>query len=215
MNKELAWLILWYASHCDTYWEHIYGFSLQTTENFDWELKIRLADTELEDAIFEEVNILIDKTNWINCNLHQNQFKGNSSTNNVIKMLQIFREWAQPYSDIFFLPNESASNDDFIWLLRWYHENRTILNKSNRKIKINTIDNPGVALSIYLENFGFENIELKSNSVHRNDNNWRTWWIRNQIFDGCSSPLNFFEILNDFRNFIENNDQCPAHQLCQ
>lgn len=54
-DDNLKWLGQWYASQCDSDWEHSYGVKIDTLDNPGWSLKIDLTDTPLEERAFERV----------------------------------------------------------------------------------------------------------------------------------------------------------------
>jgi|GEM_PF-6717187 len=52
LNKDLAWLIQWFADQCDGWWEHANGIKMGTTINPGWYLKVSTHETPLEHKDF-------------------------------------------------------------------------------------------------------------------------------------------------------------------
>jgi hypothetical protein len=55
-SDNFSWLASWYASQCNSDWEHSYGVKIDTLDNPGWTLKIDLADTGFADRAFEKVS---------------------------------------------------------------------------------------------------------------------------------------------------------------
>ena len=90
----IKWLEGWYKSNCDGYWEHSYGVTIETLDNPGWKIDINLIDTELEDKVFETIQIKRTEHDWIYCEIKNNVFKGGGGPENLEEILIIFKEWA-------------------------------------------------------------------------------------------------------------------------
>jgi immunity protein 53 of polymorphic toxin system len=95
MNNTLEWLQNWYLSQCDSDWEHEYGVKIETLDNPGWSISIDLVGTQLENKLFTPINHQKDEQNWLQCSVVNNQFKGAGSALNLIKIVDIFRQWAE------------------------------------------------------------------------------------------------------------------------
>lgn len=92
---SLKWLENWYKSNCDGDWEHCYGVRISTLDNPGWSVKINLMETDLEDKIFEKINIDNGDDDWIVCFIQDGKFNGVGDPDKLEKILEIFKEWAE------------------------------------------------------------------------------------------------------------------------
>ncbi len=92
---------------------------------------------------------------------------------------------------------------DFIWLSKWYKSHCTDDYKNDGIIHVGTLDNPGWALDINLENTELERKKFPALLVNRSENNWLHCKIVNNKFIGDCGPLNFSEIIYIFRHWAE------------
>lgn len=95
MENTLEWLQNWYLSQCNGDWEHEYGIKIDTLDNPGWTIYIDLTDTRCENKSFVPMNLRKDEQDWIQCNVVDNQFKGAGSALNLIKILNVFRQWVE------------------------------------------------------------------------------------------------------------------------
>lgn len=91
----LNWLMDWYESNCDGFWEHMYGVKIDTLDNPGWAIQIDLTDTLLEDKKFEKIQIDNGDDDWIICRIENNIFRGDGDTHKLIKILEIFKNWVE------------------------------------------------------------------------------------------------------------------------
>lgn len=92
----LKWLENWYKSNCDGDWEHCYkNVRIGTLDNPGWSVDINLMETDLEDKIFEGINIDNGDNDWIVCVVQDGNFKGRGDPDKLEKILEIFKEWAE------------------------------------------------------------------------------------------------------------------------
>ncbi len=92
---ELKWLQEWYQSNCDGDWEHMFGVKINTLDNPGWMVDISLSDTvfNLEDCVFEKINIERSETDWIMCYVENEVFKGYGGTQNLSEIISVFRDF--------------------------------------------------------------------------------------------------------------------------
>ncbi len=90
---ELKWLQEWYESNCDGDWEHMFGVKINTLDNPGWMVNIGLSDTvfNLEDCVFEKINIDRSETDWIMCYVEKEVFKGRGGIQNLSEIISVFR----------------------------------------------------------------------------------------------------------------------------
>lgn len=95
-------------------------------------------------------------------------------------------------------------NDSFKFLQEWFLSNCDYDWEHGASIKITTLDNPGWAVDIELEDTIWENKPFKP--LQRNmesDDDWATCFVEDKKFKGRGGPLNLEEILRIFKRFIE------------
>ncbi len=95
----LADLQKWYQSQCDGIWEHSHGLTIGTLDNPGWSVEIDLADTELANRPFNDVQRLAHETDWIHCRVRDQKFEGHSGPFKLDEILQIFLAWAAEKAD--------------------------------------------------------------------------------------------------------------------
>lgn len=90
----LQWLQNWYKGNCDGDWEHQYEIKIFSLDNPGWGVEISIADTELEEKVFEKIGY--DKgDDWLFCKVENNVFSGVGDENKLVTILQIFRDFAE------------------------------------------------------------------------------------------------------------------------
>lgn len=93
----LKWLNEWYKSNCNGDWEHCNQIKIETLDNPGWWVKIDLSDTELENQSFEKNIIQNGDDDWMFCRVENNIFSASGDPNKLIKILEIFKLWAEKY----------------------------------------------------------------------------------------------------------------------
>lgn len=93
----INWLNEWYKSNCNGDWEHCYQIKIETLDNPGWGITIDLAETELEDQPFRKIKVMNQENDWIICRVENNVFLGDGDPNKLIKILEIFRQWAEKF----------------------------------------------------------------------------------------------------------------------
>jgi hypothetical protein len=95
----LNWLIKWYKSQCDGWWEHTFGVEISTLDNPGWRVKIEFSETELENKSFDKIFIDNGDNDWISCWVENNSFEGACDADKLIKVIEIFMNWAKQYQE--------------------------------------------------------------------------------------------------------------------
>jgi len=94
MMELLRWLQSWYSDQCDGNWEHEERIRLSTLDNPGWRLSIGLIDTPLDGRPFEAVSIERSDSDWLQCSVKDSVFSGACGAQNLIEMIEVFRDWA-------------------------------------------------------------------------------------------------------------------------
>lgn len=94
MSSALEFLENWYGTHCDGYWEHAHGITIETLDHPGWMVTIDLAQTSLEDHLMEIVRQEHSDQDWIVCTVERNQFRGQGDSTKLGDILEIFQKWA-------------------------------------------------------------------------------------------------------------------------
>jgi len=95
LDDNFLWLVNWFDSQCDGYWEGSFRIQIKTNENSNWSVIIKIEETELEDKYFEDISIKRTETDWFNCKIENGSFRGTCSTFNLIELLKMFSTWAK------------------------------------------------------------------------------------------------------------------------
>jgi hypothetical protein len=92
--ENLKWLENWYLSNCNGDWEHCYGIKVETLDNPGWYIEINLHETADEGKHFEILEHEKANDNWIHCKVENNIFYGYGGINNLVDLLQVFKDWS-------------------------------------------------------------------------------------------------------------------------
>ena len=84
----------WYLSQCDGDWEHQYGVKIGTLDNPGWSVHIDLAETDLAERPFSEIQRTESETQWIICRVRHRQFEGFGGPLMLEELLRTFLTWA-------------------------------------------------------------------------------------------------------------------------
>ncbi len=200
---ELFWLMHWFDSQCDGYWEDWYGAHFETTPDIGWVLSICIEETELEEVEFHEIHKQSTPADWYHCYIEDKKFIGKASPNNLFKLLQTFRLWAEQYSQPMDTSEIIVSDEQLSLLTKWYDYCCAKGLRSEKRIRIATIGNPGWSLYIDLDGTGLETENFEYVQVERTEKDWYRCFIRNNIFYGPGGNFNLGEVLEIFQNFVE------------
>lgn len=92
-DNLIDWLQSWFYSNCNGDWEHGYGITIENLDNPGWHISIDLEETDMENVIFQTVEIERSENNWIHCKVEKRRFEGACGPLNLSEMLEIFRTW--------------------------------------------------------------------------------------------------------------------------
>jgi hypothetical protein len=93
--------------------------------------------------------------------------------------------------------------NDFEWLIRWYHSNCDGDWEHASGVRIDTIDNPGWGISISLEGTELEHKKFQEIEINNSEKDWLICFIKNTNFEGRCSTLNLLQVLHIFRSWAE------------
>ena len=89
----IDWIQKWYCSHCDGKWEHFYGIKIETLDNPGWCVEIDIAETDVRDKPFEEIEKDVSDTDWIICRIQNDKFQGFGDISKLSEIILIFKNW--------------------------------------------------------------------------------------------------------------------------
>jgi hypothetical protein len=95
LKNNFHWIINWYNSECKGVWEHPFGVRIQTLDNPGWSVAIGIEESELKGKIFEEIRVKRSEKDWIICKVEEGSFEAYCGVNNLVEVLQIFRNWVE------------------------------------------------------------------------------------------------------------------------
>ncbi len=203
-GKNFIWLMYWFWSQCNGDWEHEYGIVLDTTSEGKWKLDISISNSILDGVEFISNDFIANAGNEVECKFDNQSLVVYADTQNIIRVLQSFRAWAEPYTHIDSAVHRLKIDDaHFLWLLDWYE------NEYSKKIRIHfgTYDNPGWSFWVDLNNSGFERFHFDEISIQRTENDWLFCNKKKTIFELACGPFNLVEGLGLFFQFIEDSQQ--------
>jgi hypothetical protein len=84
----------WYLAQADREWEKVRGITIETLETPGWMVTIDLAGTALDGRVMAAVQNEYSATDWLLCEVDQNQFRGQGDSQKLLVILEIFQRWA-------------------------------------------------------------------------------------------------------------------------
>jgi len=90
-----------------------------------------------------------------------------------------------------------------VWLQDWYYGQCDGNWEHDRNITITTIDNPGWSITIKLEGTTLENHKFVEINTEINELDWFYCRIKDSIFKGAGGPNNLLNIIEVFRQWVE------------
>ncbi len=84
----------WFQRQCDGYWEHAHGVTIETLDQPGWLVTIDLQETALQDETMEPFQRENSDKDWIDCEVFNQQFRGQGDISKLGEILQTFQEWA-------------------------------------------------------------------------------------------------------------------------
>ena len=94
MDELLNWLQQTYKTDfCNGSWEHEHGLTIDTLDNPGWDFRFDLRDTDLEDAVLEEIQVKTNELDWYICWIEDSTFFGAGGPTNLTNILEVFRDW--------------------------------------------------------------------------------------------------------------------------
>ena len=84
----------WYLSQCNGDWEHRYGVTIESLDNPGWMVTIDLVQTALEGRAMTAVRKERNATDWLVCEVVENQFRGAGDHTKLLAILNVFQTWA-------------------------------------------------------------------------------------------------------------------------
>lgn len=95
------------------------------------------------------------------------------------------------------------SEDNLIWLLKWYNSQCNGDWEHGNGVQIETFDNPGWSLRIRLEETELQDRQYQELSIDRSEHDWIRCYIEDKVFNGVGGPLNLPETLQIFRDWVK------------
>jgi hypothetical protein len=84
----------WYSAHCNGNWEHDFGIRIETLDNPGWSVEIQLAETDLADVTFDEINQSQSDREWMVCRIRDKVFEGRGGPHMLGAIVRTFLQWA-------------------------------------------------------------------------------------------------------------------------
>lgn len=93
------------------------------------------------------------------------------------------------------------------WLQSWYASNCDGDWEHTRRIRVNTLDNPGWHFSFNAEDMPLVTVPFVPVEIDRSETDWIRCRVEDGEFHGHGGPLNLEEILTHFRGWTETTPQ--------
>jgi len=200
---NLFWLISWYARHCNGVWEKTHGIEIETLGNPGWRIKISLEGTELEDKKFQKVSVDRTENDWLFCKVENSLFDSACSTFNVSEGLKIFKNWAEDNSESEIFETKNELNDDWYWIINWYHSQCDGYWEGSFGIQIESREDQGWNITICARETELEDKKFQEFSIQRIETDWVHCKIEDGYFKANCGTFNVAEVFQIFRNWAE------------
>ncbi|HTA69824.1 MAG TPA: immunity 53 family protein [Bryobacteraceae bacterium] len=96
--NAVEFLQSWYQAQATGAWERIRGVTIETLDTPGWMVTIDLAGTALDGRSMAAIQAERSATDWLLCEVEQNQFRGQGDSQKLLVVLEIFRNWASASS---------------------------------------------------------------------------------------------------------------------
>lgn len=93
------------------------------------------------------------------------------------------------------------------WIEKWFLSQCDGGWEHSYGIKIESLDNPGWAVTINLAETDLENLEIPYKLVEITENDWYGIKVENQLFEAFGDPMKLEFLLLEFRKLVENTSQ--------
>lgn len=214
LDEDLFWLINWFDSQCEGYWERLFGIKIQTIDNPGWAITISIQETELENKSLQDV--FVDRTDhdWYSCRIENKFFKGYCGTFNIEEVIRTFRNFAGDESSLINkLKNKKSLStleeknhtlyDNLHWLIRWYDSQCNGDWEYCYGIGIDTLSNPGWSVSIGIQETDLEDKIFEKIDLKQSKNDWFICEVKNKMFQAHCGTYNLIDVLKIFRDWSE------------
>lgn len=94
MTNCLEWLQSWFFNQSNGEWEHSFGIVIESLDNPGWSVQIDLEGTKIEGKKLPFFKEERSDLNWIVCRVVDKKFEGFGGSQNLIEILEFFRDWA-------------------------------------------------------------------------------------------------------------------------
>jgi hypothetical protein len=94
-------------------------------------------------------------------------------------------------------------NDNFLWLLRWYHSQCDGDWEHGNGIEIKTVDNSSWVFRVSIDETELLDKPFKEIRIMRSELDWIRCYIADRMFEGAGGISNLPELLQIFRDWAE------------
>jgi hypothetical protein len=90
----------WYSANCNGEWEHEFGIKIETLDNPGWSVDIQLAETNLVETAFEEIDERQSDREWMVCRVRDKVFEGRGGPHMLGAIIRTVLQWATRSSTV-------------------------------------------------------------------------------------------------------------------
>jgi hypothetical protein len=96
--NPVEFLQSWFQAQTDGQWERVRGVTIETLDTPGWMVTIDLAGTQLDGRMMASIQKERSESDWLVCEVEQNQFRGQGDSQKLVAILDIFQHWASASS---------------------------------------------------------------------------------------------------------------------
>ena len=96
--NPVEFLQSWFQAQANGEWERVRGVTIETLDTPGWMVTIDLAGTQLDGRMMTSIQKERSQSDWLVCEVEQNQFRGQGDSQKLVAILDIFQRWASASS---------------------------------------------------------------------------------------------------------------------
>jgi Immunity protein 53 len=98
--NSVEFLQSWFQAQANGEWERVRGVTIETLDTPGWMVTIDLAGTVLDGRMLAAIRNERSASDWLLCEVEQNQFRGQGDSQKLLAILEIFQRWASDASTL-------------------------------------------------------------------------------------------------------------------
>jgi hypothetical protein len=98
--NPVEFLQSWFRAQTNGEWERVRGVTIETLDTPGWMVTIDLDGTVLDGRMLAAIRNERSTSDWLLCEVEQNQFRGQGDSQKLLAIVEIFQRWASDASTL-------------------------------------------------------------------------------------------------------------------